>query len=503
MLQASFVYRFVGLSGVSRNPISYEKLLACPAYRQAGGRQEFHVCIVYKFTICYTKRVENKFKFSKMKKFLLVFGLVAVLFGSAAFASAQTSASSQSALLADIFALMADLGRAISALVEKVNPSTDVSTPAVDTSKTPITGTTGTKTLESADVFIKVVSPNAQSERWIIGKTYEIKWEVDTTRMGAQQNPNFVSIYLVSPNSATKTPLWTVSPIVKNTGSYKWTVSKNVYAGEYQVAIEPYARPNLRATGSTFVIGSDIAVPPTQGAIAVNPGTPKVGDVLFTKNNTKKALTQEEIDKRPVWCCNNCYIESGGTCGGCFAHCNQDAPIGGNQGNEFKVKITNPSEANDAAWAKGNSYTIQWMSSDLATPLKETDYVSLYVVLAKDTSKNVLSISRKAYNDGDFRWMVAKSLSTGVYRIVLQSASNPALKVMSPGFFIVERAGVPPTGWQQSAVPASSTVQPPQQEDKGPVFTCCSRWIPGYGYWWCGSRNGQCYHCGCEGGGEN
>lgn len=405
-----------------------------------------------------------------MKKFLLVFGLVAVLFGGAAFASAQTSASSQSALMADLFALMADIGRAISALVEKMSPSADLTTPATDTSKTPVTGTTGTKTVEtsktpeSADVFIKVVSPSSVSERWVVGKTYEIKWEVDTARMGAQQNPNFVSIYLVSPNSATKTPLWTVSPIVRNTGSYKWTVSKNVYPGEYQVAVEPYARPNLRATGGAFVIGSDVATP-AQGIISVNPG-------MIDKNigggsgegDAQRYCRWVYMNPGWQWVCR--HDIGGGT-----------APIGGNEG-AFEAKITNPSALNEEIFVKGNTHTIKWESTNSSKPLKDVEYVSIYVVSKDDLNKSVFSISRKAYNDGDFRWLVPSSIASGVYRIVIQSTTNSNMRIASDEFSLVSSA-------QKSSKP---TARPVGGEQGDQQQSCC-RWINmggGVWQWVCG-----------------
>jgi hypothetical protein len=423
--------------------------------------------------ICYTKRVENKFKFSKMKKSFVVFGLVLVLFGGAITVSAQTSASSQSALMADLFALMADIGRAISALVEKMSPSADLTTPATDTSKTPVTGTTGTKTPsvditktpESADVFIKVVSPSSASERWIIGKTYEIKWEVDTVRMGAQQNPNFVSIYLVSPNSATKMPLWTVSPIVRNSGSYKWTVSKNVYPGEYQVAVEPYARPNLRATGSAFVIGSDVATP-AQGVVSVNPG------MVGKSGGSGSGEGDAQRYCRWIYMGNNhwewvCRTDIGGG----------TAPIGGNEG-AFEAKITNPSAMNEEVFVKGNSHTIKWESTNSSKPLKDVEYVSIYVVAGSDFNKSVFSISRKAYNDGDFRWLVPSSIASGVYRIVIQSTTNSNMKIASDEFSLVSSA-------QKSTKPTAK----PVGGEQGDQQQSCCRWINmggGVWQWVCG-----------------
>lgn len=411
-----------------------------------------------------------------MKKFFITGAAALLIFGGVGFASAQTAVTgSQSTLLADLMALVADLGRAVAALMEKIDSSAGSAT--TDTgSKTVTSGTTGTKTVEN-NAFIKVLTPGAEGERWVIGKTYEIKWQVDTVSMGAQPNPNYVSIYLVSGNSASasaqKTVLWTVSPIVKNTGSYKWTVSKNIYPGEYQIAVEPYATPSRRAHGNTLVIASDAAVPPTQGVISVNPGM--VGRATGTATSSK------------AW---GIVVDADSLAGGSGAGYTS-API---MVSDFKVRVTNPSNATDAPWVKGTQQTIRWESTDPSMPLRETDYVSIYVVNAKDITKSTFSISRKAYNDGDFRWSVPKSVPAGLYRMVIQSATNSSLKAMSSEFFILDGANRPPVGW---------TVDPTRRTPEDPITDerrqCCSQCWPngngGYTCWVC------CNHsaCGCSG----
>lgn len=446
-----------------------------------------------------------------MKKFFIASAAALLIFGGVGFASAQTAVTgSQSTLLADLMALVADLGRAVAALMEKIDSSAGSAT--TDTgSKTVTSGTTGTKTVES-NAFIKVLTPSAEGERWVVGKTYEIKWQVDTVSMGAQPSPNYVSIYLVSGNAASmnaqKTVLWTVSPIVKNTSSYKWTVSKNIYPGEYQIAVEPYATPSRRAYGNTLVIASDAAVPPTQGAntgnqtvldkawgILVDKATGRISALSGVEKISDRNLTGQEPD-RPgcgrwiegygYWWCN------GGAHCGCGGIGNSAG--GGIQQGGFAVNVTNPSSATDAPWVKGTLQTIRWESTDPSVPLRETDYVSIYVVNAKDITKSAFSISRKAYNDGDFRWSVPKSIPAGLYRMVVQSATNSSLKAMSSEFFILDGANRPPVGW---------TVDPTRRTPEDPITDerrqCCSQCWPngngGYTCWVC------CNHsaCGCGG----
>ena len=106
-------------------------------------------------------------------------------------------------------------------------------------------------------------------------------------------------------------------------------------------------------------------------------------------------------------------------------------PIIGKTGqNEFKVRITNPSEATDAVWMKGRQYAIKWESTDPATSLKQTEFVSIYLVSAKDGAR-AYTISSKSYHDGEFKWTVSTRLADGIYKIVVQSVKNPSLKVTS------------------------------------------------------------------------
>ncbi len=334
----------------------------------------------------------------QMKKSLFIVAAVALLFaGSVGLAKAQT-AMSDSALLAQLFDIVTDLAKAVSSIIERQIDSftgNTGSTPAViDTARTPAPVPVPKPSPEPGVISFKVTSP-AAGERWTIGKTYEVKWENDNPTMGAAESPNFVSLYLVSTNNISKRPsvLWTVAAYTRNTGSYKWTVSKNVYPGEYQLAVEPYARPDRRSYGGTFAIISDATAPSTTESGGSRPAVDLVG--------------------------------GGG------AHGSPDQTSG-----DLKIKITNPSETKDSAWVKGKQYTIQWQSTDPSMSLKETDFLSIYLVGEKDTARSLGTISSKAYNDGDYRWTIPTRLASGVYRIVLQSLANTSLKAMSSEFSV-------------------------------------------------------------------
>ena len=322
-----------------------------------------------------------------MKKQLVILGAIAIMFfGSVGVSSAQTSIN-DSALLAQLFDMVKDLASAISSIIERqvVNITDNAGSSDVTGSKTPISVPTlqpASKLSPEPGVFSFKVNSPATGESWTIGKKYRVSWISDSPSAGAIEQPNFVSIYLVSTNNASKKPtvIWTVASFARNTGSYDWTVSNKVYPGEYMVAVEPYARPDRRSIGGTFSIMSDSAVPPTQGVLS---------------NNT---------------------IGVGGALG---------------------YVLTSPSDRTSSVWSQGTTYTIRWQSTDPSVSLKETDYVSISVVSAKDTSKTVLSISRKAYNDGDFRWFVPKTISTGIYQIVVAPIANSSLKAISSEFSVV------------------------------------------------------------------
>jgi hypothetical protein len=403
-----------------------------------------------------------------MKKFLVIAGAVIVLFGGVSFASAQVSSSSESNLLADVLALVADLGRAVAALIEKFDSASvdTAGSTTTGTTKTPASGTTGTNTTKAPAVesstYIRVTAPTGGN--LVPGNTYEVKWEIDSASMGAQASPNFVSIYLVSPASATKTVLWTVSPIVKNTGVYKWTVSKSIYPGEYQIAIEPYARPNARAYGSSFTVGSNVSVPPTStvtsGIVSVNPGmvdkawgividritgratalpgVEKLSDRNLTGNEPDRPGCGRWIEGYGYWWCN------GGShcgCGGLGNGAQGGSGTGTLKGGQSSgMEVTQPGSANIvSAWVKGSQQTVVWKATSGGS-LRETDYVSIYLVAESDLTKNIYSFSRKAFNDGDFRVTVPSTLASGPYHVVVQSVANPSVKAISNAFSIVTSA---------------------------------------------------------------
>lgn len=448
---------------------------------------------------------KNKFKY--MKKILVIFTAVAVLFiGSANGVGAQSSSSSDSSLLAQLFDMVQDLSKAMSAIIERQidNISNGISgnSDSVQKAPSPVPAPQPAPkpSPEPGVISFKVTSP-ASGERWVVGKSYEVKWENDNPTMGAIEQPNFVSLYLVSTNNASKRPsvLWTVAAYTRNTGTYKWIVSKNVYPGEYMLAVEPYARPDRRSYGGTFSVVSDATLPPASGPWFIGPvadpfktvgalsetnkevanilptSLPKEGTPAFVyyspfpKDASDRLKACKLIQMGPplggVQVCfgggayspgggggtevriyppeadgrGSCMIINMGTPLGnvrvCFNSGGGNAPIGG-QETEFKVKITNPSEVTDAALVKGKPFTVRWESSDPSVPLKETDLVSIYAVSTKDVTKSLWTISSRAYNDGDFRTTVSSRLADGMYKIVIQSVKNASLKAMSSEFSV-------------------------------------------------------------------
>ncbi len=429
-----------------------------------------------------------------MKKLIIAVTATAVLFtGSAGVSFAQTNAG-DSVLLAQLFDMVKDLATAISSIIER-----QIGVLTSDTGRTPTPTPTPVpspqpvpKPSPEPGVFSFNVTSPATGNMWTIGKTYEVKWESANPNMGTADAPNFVSLYLVSANSTSARPtvLWTVAAFARNTGSYKWMISKNVYPGEYQLAIEPYARPDRRSYGGTFAIVSDVSVPSVEITLGSGKG---------------RSLTKEESDSWVLictygqWGCYHGY--NGYQPPGCYRLCSAgggNAPVGGEQGDkisggfmcwgpgdcstpcssggqgaicrppcerracvgggsgggsapvggvqtELKVKITNPSETTDAAWVKGVQQTIRWESTDPSMSLKETDFISIYAVGEKDGAR-AATISSKAYNDGDFRWTVSTRLAEGMYKIVLQSVANTSLKAMSSQFYVTGALSTPVAG---------------------------------------------------------
>lgn len=392
-----------------------------------------------------------------MKKLIIISLAVAIIFvGSARLSSA---AMSDSVLLGALFDMVQDLVTSINAMIERQLFSTPTNTgivpsTTINTGVVPSTTTVPPKPTPGVISF-NVTSPNSQGEKWTSGKTYQIKWEVQASALGAAAEPNFVSLYLISARDTAVRPtvLWTVASFTRNTGSYEWTISKNLYPGDYKVAIEAYANSGTRTYGNTFTIYSD-AVISTGSGTGTGTGT-GTGSVTGTGSSVGTAGTT----------------------------------VG------FNINITNPSVAIDGVWAKGVMQTIRWESTNqTASPLKETDYVSIYVVPTKNVNTRVLTISNKAYNDGDFRWVVNKTLAQGLYRIVIQSVSNPSMKAVSSEFFLADMTSrtmqLGDTFINASGV--KSTIQQQQSDEQKRGVWCCNNC-----YTLSGTSCGGCFrHCG-------